>query len=88
MGRRFAFKGKWNAAVLIVAGNWTGFDMLSYAVPTGGETGTWIQIFNGDVQEFGGGGVGNLNNNPNSCDGSIVINTSKSGVVVIGRTAM
>ena len=84
----FAFKRKWNAAVLIVAGNWTGFDMLSYAVPTGGESGTWTQIFNSDGQEFGGDGVGNFNNNPNSGGGTIVINIPKNGVVVMGRTAI
>jgi 1,4-alpha-glucan branching enzyme len=84
----FAFKRKWNAAVLIVAGNWTGFDMLGYSVPTAGETGTWTQIFNSDGQEFGGDGVGNFNNNPNSNGGSIVINIPKNGVVVMGRTAI
>jgi hypothetical protein len=35
----FAFKRKWKASVLIVAGNFTGFNMLSYDVPTHGETG-------------------------------------------------
>src|ERR1700730_15921546 len=42
----FAFKRKWNASVLIVAGNWSGNDMISYGIPTNGETGTWTQIFN------------------------------------------
>lgn len=84
----FAFKRKWNAAVLIVAGNWTGFDMLSYAVPTNGETGTWTQIFNSDGQEFGGDGVGNFQNEPNSSGGSITINIPKNGIVVMGRTAI
>ncbi len=54
----FAFKRKWNASALIVAGNWSGNDMMSYDVPTNGETGTWMQIFNSDGQEFGGDGVG------------------------------
>jgi 1,4-alpha-glucan branching enzyme len=84
----FAFKRKWNAAALIVAGNWTGFDMLDYYVPTHGETGTWSQIFNSDGQEFGGSGVGNFNNNPNSHSGQIVINIPKNGLVVMGRTSM
>ncbi len=84
----FAFKRKWNAAALIVAGNWTGFDMLSYAVPTNGETGTWTQIFNSDGMEFGGDGVGNFLNDPNSSAGLIRIDIPKNGLVVMGRTAM
>jgi len=84
----FAFKRKWNAAVLIVAGNWTGSDMLSYGVPTNGETGTWTQIFNSDGMEFGGDGVGNFQNNPNSSDGSIMINIPKNGIVVMSRTSI
>lgn len=84
----FAFKRKWNAAVLIVAGNWTGSDMLGYAVATNGETGTWSQIFNSDGQEFGGDGVGNFGNNPNSGSGSVVINIPKNGLVVMGRTSI
>ena len=81
----FAFKRKWNAAVLLVAGNWSGFDMLSYSIPTGGESGTWTQIFNSDGQEFGGDGIGNFNNNPSSNGGSIVINIPKNGIVVMGE---
>ncbi len=84
----FAFKRKWNASVLIVAGNWTGSDMFSYAVATNGETGTWSQIFNSDGQEFGGDGCGNFGNNPNSGSGSIVINIPKNGLVVMGRTSI
>ncbi len=84
----FAFKRKWNAAALIVVGNWTGFDMLGYSVPTRGETGTWSQIFNSDGQEFGGTGIGNFNNNPNSYHGSIDINIPKNGLVVMGRTSI
>ena len=84
----FAFKRKWNAAVLIVAGNWTGSDMLNYSVPTNGETGTWTQLFNSDGQEFGGDGVGNFQNNPDSYHGSIVINLPRNGVVAMGRTAV
>jgi 1,4-alpha-glucan branching enzyme len=84
----FAFKRKWNAAVLIVAGNWTGLDMLSYGVSTNGETGAWTQIFNSDGKEFGGDGVGNFLNNPNSSSGSISINIPKNGIVVMSRTAI
>jgi 1,4-alpha-glucan branching enzyme len=84
----FAFKRKWNAAVLIVAGNWTGSDMFNYSVPTNGETGSWTQIFNSDGQEFGGDGVGNFGNNPNSNNGSIIINIPRNGLVVMGRTAI
>jgi 1,4-alpha-glucan branching enzyme len=84
----FAFKRKSNAAVLIVAGNWSGEDMLSYQVPTNGETGTWGQIFNSDGQEFGGDGVGNFANNPNSGDGHITINIPKNGIVVMNRTSI
>ncbi len=84
----FAFQRKWNAAVLIVAGNWTGSDMRNYLVPTGGEIGTWAQIFNSDGQEFGGDGVGNFNNNPTSNGGSLMINIPKNGIVVMARTAI
>jgi 1,4-alpha-glucan branching enzyme len=84
----FAFKRKWNASVLIVAGNWSGNDMMSYSVPTNGETGTWSQVFNSDGQEFGGDGVGNFQNSPNSNDGRITINIPKNGIVVINRTAI
>jgi 1,4-alpha-glucan branching enzyme len=84
----FAFKRKWSADVLIVAGNWSGADMLSYGVPTNGETGTWTQIFNSDGQEFGGDGVGNYQNNPNSGGGSIAINIPKNGIVVMSRTGI
>lgn len=83
----FAFKRKWGAAVLIVAGNWTGFDMLHYAVATNGETGNWSQIFNSDSTHFGGDGVGNYLNNPNSGGGTITINIPKNGIVVMGRTS-
>ena len=84
----FAFKRKWDAAVLIVAGNWTGNDMMSYGVPTNGETGTWTQLFNSDGQEFGGDGIGNFQNNPDSSGGSIVINIPRNGLVAMGRTAI
>jgi 1,4-alpha-glucan branching enzyme len=84
----FAFRRKWNASVLIVAGNWSGSDMMSYGVPTNGETGTWTQIFNSDGQEFGGDGVGNFENSPNSDSGSITINIPKNGIVVMNRTAI
>jgi 1,4-alpha-glucan branching enzyme len=84
----FAFKRKWNAAVLIIAGNTTGNDMLSYGVPTNGETGSWSQLFNSDGSEFGGDGVGNFLNEPNSGGGSITINIPKMGVVVMGRTSI
>ena len=62
--------------------------MLSYAVPTNGETGTWTQIFNSDGTEFGGDGVGNFLNDPNSSGGLISINIPKNGLVVMGRTAI
>ena len=62
--------------------------MLSYAVATNGETGTWSQIFNSDGQEFGGDGVGNFGNNPHSGGGTIVINIPKNGLVVMGRTSI
>jgi 1,4-alpha-glucan branching enzyme len=84
----FAFKRKWNASVLIVAGNWTGADIMSYSVPTNGETGSWTQIFNSDGQEFGGDGVGNFQNEPNSNGGSITINIPKNGIVVMNRTSI
>jgi 1,4-alpha-glucan branching enzyme len=84
----FAFKRKWNAAALVVAGNWSGGDMMNYGVPTNGETGTWTQIFNSDGQEFGGDGVGNFQNSPNSNGGSITINIPKNGIVVMNRTAV
>lgn len=84
----FAFKRKWNADVLIVAGNYSGHDMYHYAVPTNGETGDWTQLFNSDGQEFGGDGVGNYGNNPNSRNGSITINMPRNGVVVMSRTAI
>jgi 1,4-alpha-glucan branching enzyme len=32
----FAFKRKWQASVLIVAGNWSGNDMMGFGVPTNG----------------------------------------------------
>jgi 1,4-alpha-glucan branching enzyme len=84
----FAFKRKWNAAVLIVAGNWTGSDMFGYGVPTNGETGNWTQVFNSDSTEYGGDGVGNYLNEPNSASGWITINIPKNGVVVMGRTSL
>lgn len=84
----FAFRRKSNASVLIVAGNWSGNDMMSYGVPTNGETGTWTQIFNSDGQEFGGDGVGNFQNSPNSNGGLITINIPKNGIVVMNRTAI
>jgi 1,4-alpha-glucan branching enzyme len=84
----FAFKRKENGSVLIVAGNWTGDDMWNYGVSTNGETGNWTQIFNSDGQEFGGDGVGNFMNNPNSDAGSITINIPKNGIVVMNRTSV
>jgi len=84
----FAFKRKWTASVLIVAGNWGGNNMMSYGVPTNGETGSWTQIFNSDGQEFGGDGVGNFQNSPNSDGGWITINIPKNGIVVMNRTAI
>ena len=82
----FAFKRKWNADVLIVAGNYHGNDMYNYVINTNGETGHWSQIFNSDGQEFGGDGVGNYGNNPNSNQGSITINIPKNGIIVMART--
>ena len=84
----FAFKRKRSADVLIVAGNYAGYDMYGYVVATRGETGNWSQIFNSDGQEFGGEGVGNYGNNPNSYNGSITINIPKDGVVVMNRTSI
>ena len=74
--------------MLIVAGNWSGNDMWNYGVSTNGETGNWTQIFNSDGQEFGGDGVGNFMNNPNSDAGSITINIPKNGIVVMNRTSV
>ena len=79
----FAFKRKWSADVMIVAGNYFGFDMYGYQIPTNGETGNWEQLFNSDGQEFGGDGVFNFMNNPNSSNGSITINIPKNGIVVM-----
>ena len=84
----FAFKRKENGSALIVAGNWTGDDIWNYGVYTNGETGNWTQIFNSDGQEFGGDGVGNFMNNPNSDAGSITINIPKNGIVVMNRTSV
>lgn len=84
----FAFKRKWNADVLIVAGNYHGQDMYHYVLNTQGETGNWSQIFNSDGQEFGGDGVGNYGNNPNSNQGTISINIPKNGITVMGRTSL
>jgi 1,4-alpha-glucan branching enzyme len=84
----FAFKRKWNAAVMIVAGNWSGSDLFGYRVPTGGETGNWTQIFNSDSTEYGGDGVGNYLNEPNSASGAITINIPRNGIVVMGRTSV
>jgi len=38
--------------------------------------------------EFGGDGVGNFQNDPNSSAGSISINIPKMGLVVMGRTSI
>ncbi|WP_291992537.1 alpha-amylase family glycosyl hydrolase [Candidatus Accumulibacter sp. ACC003] len=84
----FAFKRKWEAAVLVVAGNWTGEDKYHYGVPTNGETGRWTQIFNSDSTHFGGDGVGNYLNDPNSNDASMTINIPKQGIVVMARTSI
>jgi 1,4-alpha-glucan branching enzyme len=84
----FAFKRKWNADVLIVAGNYSGNDMFGYWVNTQGETGTWSQIFNSDGQEFGGDGVGNFGNDPNSSHGTISLNLPRNGIVVMSRTSL
>ena len=84
----FSFKRKWNADVLIVAGNYSGNEMYNYTIPTNGETGNWSQVFNSDGQEFGGEGVGNYRNNPNSKDGSIIVNIPKNGIVVMSRTSI
>lgn len=84
----FAFKRKWQAAVLIVAGNWSGADKFNQAVPTVGESGHWTQLFNSDSTHFGGDGVGNYLNDPRTHDGSITINIPKNGLVVMGRTAI
>ena len=84
----FAFKRKWNAAVLIVAGNWSGDNMMNWGVPINGETGTWSQIFNSDGQEFGGDGVGNFMSSPNSSGGALTINIPSNGIVVMGRTTI
>jgi 1,4-alpha-glucan branching enzyme len=84
----FAFKRKWNADVLIVVGNYYGNDMYNYVVNTNGETGNWTQIFNSDGQEFGGDGVGNYGNNPNSYNGTIIINIPKNGIVLMARISI
>lgn len=84
----FAFKRKWSADVLIVAGNYWGVDIRDYAVNTGGETGRWEQIFNSDGQEFGGDGVGNFGHSPRSDHGTISITIPKNGIVVMARTAL
>jgi len=60
--------------------------MYNYVINTNGETGHWSQIFNSDGQEFGGDGVGNYGNNPNSNQGSITINIPKNGIIVMART--
>ena len=84
----FAFKRKWNAAVLIIAGNWSGNDMIDVGVPANGETGSWTQIFSSDGQEFGGDGVGNFGRDPVSSNGAITIDIPKNGIVVMNRTAI
>ena len=84
----FAFKRKWNADVLIVAGNYTGNDMRSYRIDTCGETGHWRQIFNSDGQEFGGDGVGNYGNEPDSSGGTMDIDIPRNGVVVMARYSL
>jgi len=84
----FAFKRKRNADVLIIAGNYYGYDMYNYVVNTNGEIGSWTQIFNSDGQEFGGDGVGNYGNNPNSNKGTITINIPKNGIIVMVRTSI
>ena len=82
----FAFKRKWNADVLIIAGNYSGHCMYNYSVPTNGETGNWQQIFNSDGQEFCGDGIGNYGNDPNTIHGAITINIPRNGIVAISRT--
>jgi len=62
--------------------------MYHYVLNTQGETGNWSQIFNSDGQEFGGDGVGNYGNNPNSNQGTISINIPKNGITVMGRTSL
>jgi hypothetical protein len=62
--------------------------MYGVAVPTRGETGNWRQLFNSDGQEFGGDGVGNFLNDPNSAGGSITINVPRNGIVVMSRTSL
>jgi 1,4-alpha-glucan branching enzyme len=84
----FAFKRKYRAAVLIVAGNWSGDDMFGYAVPTNGETGNFSQVFNSDSTEYGGDGVGNYLNNPSATGGSITINIPRNGMVAMVRTSL
>jgi 1,4-alpha-glucan branching enzyme len=84
----FAFKRKRGADVLVVAGNYSGYDMYRYTVTTKGETGTWQQIFNSDGQEFGGDGAGNFMNDPNSNGGSMTINIPRNGIVVMNRTSL
>jgi 1,4-alpha-glucan branching enzyme len=84
----FAFKRKRGADVLIVAGNYSATDMHDYWVNTHGETGNWEQIFNSDGQEFGGDGVGNYRNRPNSNCGTMVINIPRNGIVVMSRTSL
>ncbi len=82
----FAFKRKWEADVLVVAGNHSGVDIRDARVETNGETGHWTQIFNSEGQEFGGDGVGNFGNEPHSDGGPITINIPANGIVVMGRT--
>ncbi len=84
----FAFKRKRGADVMIVAGNFSGADMYNCVVPTNGEAGNWQQLFNSDGQEFGGDGVGNFGNNPNSNHGSITIDIPRNGIVVMNRVSL
>lgn len=84
----FAFKRKWSADVLIVAGNYLGHNLYDSSLNTHGETGQWEQIFNSDGQEFGGDGVGNFGSNPRSDQCMMRINIPKNGIVVMARTAI
>jgi 1,4-alpha-glucan branching enzyme len=84
----FAFKRKRNADVMIVAGNYWGEDMYDYWIDTHAESGNWTQIFNSEGQEFGGSGVGNFENNPNSDCGTFAINIPRNGIVVMNRTSL
>ncbi|MFV0439548.1 MAG: alpha-amylase family glycosyl hydrolase [Desulfopila sp.] len=81
----FAFKRKWHADVLVIAGNYSGDHIFACPVPTNGETGGWRQIFNSDGQEFGGDGIGNYGNDPNTVAGAITINIPRNGVVAVSR---